>query len=72
MDIPPLCGASPAISTSSLITTLHQTFSHSQYQSLRIDSTSILSFSSNIEESYIFGIWDHAYRRSEDQTVIVL
>lgn len=72
MDIPPLASASPAISTSSLIATLHQTFSHSHYRSLRLDSSSILVFGPNIEESYIIGVWDHAYRRSEDQTVVVL
>ena len=72
MDIPPLASASPAISTSSLIATLHQTFSHSQYRSLRLDSSSILVFGPVIEEPYIVGVWNHAYRRSEDQTVLVL
>lgn len=72
MDAPPLCSAAPAISTSSLIATLHQTFAQSQYRSLRLDSTSILVFGPNIEESYVLGVWDHGRRRSEDQTIVVL
>ncbi|VVT58174.1 uncharacterized protein SAPINGB_P006074 [Magnusiomyces paraingens] len=72
MDAPPLCNAAQAISTSSLIATLHQTFVHSQYRSLRLDSTSFLVFGPNIEEAFVVGVWDHGRRRSEDQTIVVL
>lgn len=72
MDAPPLTSSPVAISASSLIATLHQTFSQSQYRSLRLDSSSIIVIGPNIDEPFIQGIWDHAYRRSEDQSIVVL
>jgi hypothetical protein len=72
MDAPPLTSSPVAISASSLIATLHQTFSQSQYRSLRLDSSSIIVIGPNIDEPFVQGIWDHAYRRSEDQSIIVL
>ncbi|KAI8135452.1 hypothetical protein DUD61_000820 [Geotrichum candidum] len=71
MDAPPLTSSPVAISASSLIATLHQTFSQSQYRSLRLDSSSIIVIGPNIDEPFIQGIWDHAYRRSEDQSIVV-
>lgn len=72
MDIPPLSSSSLPISASSLIATLHQTFANSEYRSLRVDSTSILILGPNVEPELLGQIWEHAYRRSEDQALFVV
>ncbi|CAN6648352.1 hypothetical protein TRVA0_023S00496 [Trichomonascus vanleenenianus] len=71
MDIPPLSNAPLQISTSALISTLHQTFTNTQYRALRIDSTSVLYLGPNIEEAFISTLWEHAYKRAEDQALLI-
>lgn len=72
MDVPPLSSAPLQISTSALISTLHQTFTNTQNRSIRIDSTSAIYLGPNIEESFITAIWEHARLRAEDQALLVV
>lgn len=72
MDLPPLSNSPLQISASALIATLHQTFINTQYKALRIDSTSTIYLGPNIEETFISAVWEHAYRRAEDQALLVM
>lgn len=72
MDIPPLSAAPLQVSTSALISTLHQTFTNTNNRSLRIDSTSAIYLGANIEEEFVTAIWDHAHRRAEDQALFIV
>jgi chitin synthase len=70
MNVPPLSSAAVPISTSALLGTLHQQY-NSADRSLRIDSTSVLVLDGHIDIDFLNSVWEHAWKRSEDQSIFI-
>lgn len=69
MEAPPLSQSPVPVTASALIATLHQTFSHGP-RAQRIDGSSTIVFGA-LPPEFVESIWAHAYRRAEDELVLI-